>query len=442
MRSTASPICWCDWTVTSSGTSGSWRRLNVEHLLDRRRGRLPLEEAVLHEPVVVEDLGEIPATRVRDERDERRVRPEALRDLEHRPHRRSARAADEQPLLAREPPGSPERVAVRDRDVLVHERRVVGGRPEVLADALHEIGVDVVRLREDRALRVGAHDEEVGLVLPEEACGARDRAAGADREHDRVELAAGRLPDLGPRRLVVRLRVRLVGVLVRLERARDLLGQAVGDRVVALRRLGRHGGRADDDLGAVAAQQRALLLGDLVRHHEDAAVALDGRGDREAHAGVPARRLDDRPARAQLPLALGRLDHADPDAVLHAPARVHVLELGEQRRAELAPDALEAHERRVPDEVEDGRIVACHRRSVVRRRRDQRPTPTRRKNQTALVYQTAISVAKRRPPAVGAPSRGTGAGGRRGPWRRRPRRRRSPAANGRGRGRRRSGTRA
>ena len=98
----------------------------------------------------------------------------------------------------------------------------------------------------------------------------------------RVHLAARLLPDLGPGRLVVRLRVRLVRVLVGLEGAGDLLGEAVRDRVVALGRGRRDGGRADDDLGAVAAQERALLLGDLVRHDEHAAVALDRRGDGEA----------------------------------------------------------------------------------------------------------------------------------------------------------------
>ena len=172
--------------------------------------------------------------------------------------------------------------------------------------------MDVVGLREDRALGVGADDEQVGLLLLEVARGAGDRAARADGEDERVDLPTGLLPELGPGRLVVRLRVGQVRVLVGLERARDLLGEPVRDRVVALGRVRRDRGRADDDLGAVGAQKRTLLLGNLVRHDEDAAVALERGRDGEADAGVPARGLDDRPARRELSVPLGLLDHRRP----------------------------------------------------------------------------------------------------------------------------------
>ena len=216
-------------------------------------------------------------------------------------------------------------------------------------------------LRVDRPLGVGADDQHLGLVLLEVAPDARDRAAGADGDHDHVDLAAlGLLPDLGRRRQVVRLGVRHVRVLVGLEAARDLLGEPVGDRVVRLGRVVLDRRRRDHDLGAVRAERRDLLLAHLVRHHEDAAVALLRGRDREPDAGVPGGRLDDGAARPELPLALGCLDHREPDPVLVRSARVEELELGEQGRRHGGAEAVEPHDRRRADEVEQGRIGPAH----------------------------------------------------------------------------------
>ena len=207
---------------------------------------------------------------------------------------------------------------------------------------------------------VDADDLHLGLVLLEVAADAADRAAGADRDHDRVELAAGLLPDLRPGRAVVRLGVRHVRVLVGLEPARDLLREPRRDRVVRLGRVVLDRRRRDHDLGAVAAQHRDLLLAHLVGHHEDAPVALLCRRDREADAGVARGRLDDRAAGLQLPVALGGFDHREPDPVLVRPARVQELELGEDRPRHVARDAVEPDDRRVADQVDHGWVVAGH----------------------------------------------------------------------------------
>ncbi len=234
------------------------------------------------------------------------------------------------------------------------------GREEVLADALHQVGVHVLRLRVDRALRVGAHDPQVGVLLLQVAGHARHGAAGAQRDHDGIQLAAGLLPDLRPGGLVVGLGVGRVGVLVGLEPTRQLLGQPVGHRVVALRRLRLDGGRADHHLGAVGPQQRDLLLAHLVGHDEDAAVALDGGGDRQADAGVAGGGLDDGAARPQLAVPLGRLDHGQADPVLDRSARVQVLELGNDAGRQAAGHPLQADQRGVADQVENGGILAGH----------------------------------------------------------------------------------
>ncbi len=142
-----------------------------------------------------------------------------------------------------------------------------------------------------------------------------------------------------------------------------------GDGVVALGRVVVDRGRRDHDLGAVRAQHRDLLLAHLVRHHEDAAVALARRRDREPDAGVAGGRLDDRAAGLQLPLALGRLDHREPDPVLHRAARIQVLELGEDPCAARWRQLLEPHDRRRADQVEQRWVLARHRREAYATRR-------------------------------------------------------------------------
>ena len=207
--------------------------------------------------------------------------------------------------------------------------------------------------REHRALGIGADDLHVGVLRLQVAGDAGDRAAGADAGDEVRDAPGGLAPDLGAGGQLVRARVGLVGVLVGTERARRLPHEAFGRRVVGARVFGRHRGRAHDHLGAVRAEQRDLLVAHLVAHHEDALVAPLGRDDREARAGVARGRLDDRAARLEQPGLLGRVDHRDGGPVLDAAAGVDHLDLGEQPAREVAPDPPQAHQRRVPDQVED-----------------------------------------------------------------------------------------
>src|SRR5207249_3567415 len=84
---------------------------------------------------------------------------------------------------------------------------------------------------------------------------------------------------------------------------------------------------------AIGGQERAGLLAHGVGHREHEPVALDGRHQGQTDAGVAARRLDDRPAAGEDAVALRGLDHRPADAVLHAAARVQVLELRPHLRA-------------------------------------------------------------------------------------------------------------
>ncbi len=213
----------------------------------------------------------------------------------------------------------------------------------------------------DRALGVGADDLDPRVLLFQVAADSRDGAAGADRDHDCIELAAGLLPDLRPSRGVVRLRVRLVRVLVGLEATGDLLGQPVRDRVVALRGVVLDRGGRDHDFGAVGPQHRDLLLAHLVGHHEDAAIAARRRRDREPDARVTGGWLDDRAAGAKLSLALGRVDHREADPILVRTTGVEVFELREEPGLDVAADPVEANDRGRTDELEQRGVRARHR---------------------------------------------------------------------------------
>ena len=274
--------------------------------------------------------------------------------VERRHDRRAARLAGQDALLARDPAGHRERVAVGDAHPAVDRGRVEGAREEVLADALGQVGSGGVA-RQDGALGVGADDPDGGVLGAQVVDRAADRAARPDAGHEVGHAAVRLAPDLGSRRALVGQGVLHVPVLVGLEGARDVAREPRGDRVVALGRLGGHVGGAEHDLRAVGAQQRLLLGRLLVGHDEDAAVALERGRDGQAVAGVAARRLDDGAARLEQPGPLGGLDHGQPDAVLDRAAGVEHLELGQDERlaiggaedVQVTRDAGQADERRV-----------------------------------------------------------------------------------------------
>src|SRR5690606_14485303 len=107
-----------------------------------------------------------------------------------------------------------------------------------------------------------------------------------------------------------------------------------------------------DHLGAVGLERVDLVFGDLVGAHEHALVAALLGDEREPDTRVAGGGLDDRSARLQLALGLGRVDDALRDAVLRAAARVHVLDLHEHRGLDSLGHPVEFHERRIAHQVE------------------------------------------------------------------------------------------
>ena len=105
----------------------------------------------------------------------------------------------------------------------------------------------------------------------------------------------------------------------------------------------------EHELRAVGRRELATLDRHRVGHREDELVALHRGDEREADAGVAARRLDERAARLQDAGLLRRLDHRERDAVLHGPARVEVLDLDDHLRGALV-ELADADERRIADQ--------------------------------------------------------------------------------------------
>ena len=71
------------------------------------------------------------------------------------------------------------------------------------------------------------------------------------------------------------------------------------------------------------------------------------------------------PPGLSLPVALGRLDQrAAPMRSFTEPPGLRYSSLASSVRAAVAPELRQAHDRRVADEVEDGRVLARHRREA------------------------------------------------------------------------------
>jgi len=141
--------------------------------------------------------------------------------------------------------------------------------------------------------------------------------------HLGVRGVAGLIDEDGPRRL-----------------ADDLPGAREG--------VGHEDAGGENHLGAEVPEEGDALRGHGRGHRQDQAVAADRGGEREADAGVPAGRLDDRPAGGEDASPLGVLDERHPEAILHAAAGIPHLELPENPAREPGGD---------PPELDHGRAA-------------------------------------------------------------------------------------
>ena len=202
------------------------------------------------------DLREITLPRVGNQDDHHLSRLRLTRHLERREEGGAARAARENPLLAREPPREVERLRVVHRDDLVDHREVEGAGKEILTDSFHLVRLGrhhLLRIEvvsQDRADRVRPDHLDLRILLFQVPRRPADRPAGPQAGHEVVQLASGLLPDLGAGGSEMSLGVRGVVVLIREVGARHLAPDPLGDLVVGFGRVGRERRRGDHDLGA------------------------------------------------------------------------------------------------------------------------------------------------------------------------------------------------
>ena len=159
-------------------------------------------------------------------------------------------------------------------------------------------------------------------------------------------------PDFRAGRVIVRVRIKVIVKLIRLERAGDLRRKSVGDAVVGLGRIGRYVAWRYHDVGAVRAQQIDLFLRHLVGHYEDASVSANGGGHGKAGARVSAGRFDDGAARLEQSLRLGGVEHRDRRPILHTSAGIHIFDLRKYEALCAVGNLVQLDQRRVADRFE------------------------------------------------------------------------------------------
>ena len=317
--------------------------------------------ALLRQEGGIEHLGQIFRAGIADQADDPLRRRLGAAIAQRRRQQRARGGAGEHALGAQQFARGGEALGVGNREGLGDQREIGIRRHEVLADAFdrpasrlrHSAGLDIGR--KHRALGIGEDHRGLGRRLPHEPADAGQRAAGADADHDGVDVAVHLAQDFRAGRRLVRPRIGRIGELVDEDRAgraaRDRLGHVLIVVGMALADVRARG----DDLGAHGLGVQHLLPRHLVGHDQQRAIALAAAHQGEPEPGIAGRRLDDRAAGLELAVGLRRLDHRARRPVLERAGRVRALEL-EKEPAGTAIDAGDLDERRVADEVED----RCH----------------------------------------------------------------------------------
>ena len=163
----------------------------------------------------------------------------------------------------------------------------------------------------------------------------------------------------GPVVAVVRLRVRHVRVLVGLEAAGDLLGEPRRDRVVRLGRVVLDRGRRDHDLGAVARAASRSSPGSSCR----ASRRCSGSPCCAAAIARPTPVLPEVgstivPPGFSFPSRSAASIIARPIRSLTEPPGFRYSSFARMRARPSRREPVEPHDRRVADQVEDGRVLA------------------------------------------------------------------------------------
>src|SRR5574341_1263043 len=162
-------------------------------------------------------LTQVTLARIGKHGDDELRRLELRRDGARGKRRRARGDADEQPLLAREPPRPRDRVLVTHLDDPVDDVAVEDARHERRSDALDRVGVRLAAGEHGRLVGLDGDHTHAGNFFLQHLADARQRAPGADAHDECVQTPLGRLEDLERRRPPVRRRVGGVLELLRHE---------------------------------------------------------------------------------------------------------------------------------------------------------------------------------------------------------------------------------
>jgi hypothetical protein len=197
--------------------------------------------------------------------------------------RRQQRArgrSGEHALRAQEFTRAGKALRVGNRECSRHQREIGVGRHEIFADAFdrpasglhHAAGLDVGR--KYRTLRIGEDHRGLGRGAAHEPADAGEHAAGANADHDGVDVAIHLVQDFRTGRRLMRPRIGGVGELIDEERARRAPRDRFREVLIVVGMPLAHVRARDDDLGAHGLGVQHLLPRHLVGNDEQRAVAL------------------------------------------------------------------------------------------------------------------------------------------------------------------------
>src|SRR5580704_9527706 len=320
--------------------------------------------SALAHPLVVIDLAEIAHAGVGQECDDKRFGSQIFREAQRGGNAAAAGASGEQALHLHQAAGDDEALVVIDLHDVVENLQVHGRREKIFADALDHVSLGfhlfatlyVIVVK--RADGIDADNLHLGIFFLEKFAGAADGAAGAHAANEMRDFSFGVVPDFRAGGEVVGLRVHRIVVLIWVEGVGYFARELFRHRIVAARIFGLDRRGTHDDFGAEGLQEVDFFLGLLVGDGENHLVAAHGGDQRQPHAGVSRSAFDDRAARLQQAFSFGVVDHGDADAVLYGAAGVDVVRFDVDLRLQTLVDAVEAHQRRAADGIED--VVTFH----------------------------------------------------------------------------------
>ena len=233
-------------------------------------------------------------------------------------------------------------------DDLVKYAQVEHIRHEVRADAHQPVWAGLASAEQGRCGRLHADDAALRRMLAQVPSRAGDGAARAHAGNEHVDVPVGVADKFRAGGQLVRHGVGGVGKLT----GDPTAGHVLGD-LLRLADGARHAlcAGGEHHLRAVGLHQQLPLNAHAVRHDDHGAVAARRRDGGQTDAGVAARGLDDGAAGREQALLLGGDDHLIRRTVLDRAGGVHILQLGEDGRAEtfLRHDAGKLHKRRPAD---------------------------------------------------------------------------------------------